>query len=269
MTNILRDTVWDSLVKFIFMAACAFSCQNSFAADKQKPFELFERTARTCGVGNCSSSHPSCCNVGGSFFCCTTVSKCSYETGDCESNFSGVMSTISNAAPNLFIKFENNKFNEQEIMNNLTTPEKTAFFYQQLAVVTSRAASFISGLQTATGKKQQSVTVNGTFWEAKGADPACGMEVAVQGHKAVFPPGSALCTDVCLNIPESTQIVGVELHASNGKDIGPGCKNGEECGVGWSKWWESPQRWGTKVCGHFKNWSHDMNRTATMIIFYK
>ena len=83
----------------------------------------------------------------------------------------------------------------------------------------------------------------------------------------------ALCAPVAVIVPKDAQVLGYRLMAGEASGGFGGCAPGADCGIGWSKFQAEPvvQRNEAMqaVTTIFMNWSHNRQRKARMIIFYR
>lgn len=97
-------------------------------------------------------------------------------------------------------------------------------------------------------------------------DPPCGESI----NGGILPPGYAHCVMPCVELPPGTKPIKVIMYAKNRHDSGyQECTSGSACPIWWSKWWSTPEIYEHKVCGHFKNWSHDTDRDIKMVVQYQ
>jgi hypothetical protein len=139
------------------------------------------------------------------------------------------------------------------------------------AFVALGSISFGASNGNATDVAERVVRLTGpvvphTVFQANGTDPPCGAIV----NGAVLPPGYASCANnFCVALPgdvgEVTKITMVASDRFGERE----CIGGNDCGIGWSKFWSSPEQHPDKICGHFKNWSHDRDRTPAFLVSYR
>jgi hypothetical protein len=91
-----------------------------------------------------------------------------------------------------------------------------------------------------------------------------------------YAKNGALCAPVVAVIPVNAQYVGYRLLATDAENgwVYTGCpSNGQDCAISWSKFQTVPLVKATEamktVNNIFMNWSHDRDRKAKMIVFYR
>jgi hypothetical protein len=109
-----------------------------------------------------------------------------------------------------------------------------------------------------------------TGFQVGDANAPCGTRI----NGATIPPGYAQCADpFCVDLPKDFgKIVSIQLYAKDHSGEKK-CDNveGVDCDIGWSRFWHSPEAQPEGkpiVCGHFKNRSHDRDRTPGFLVTY-
>jgi len=91
-------------------------------------------------------------------------------------------------------------------------------------------------------------------------------------HFSPYAKNGALCAPVIAVVPKDATVIGYRLYiAEQGGDFTQ-CPPGADC-IGWSKWQGEPVTQSNEAMqtatAIFMNWSHDRQRRARMIVFYR
>ena len=132
-------------------------------------------------------------------------------------------------------------------------------------LVAALAESQLPGISTYAGPLIDAATGEALHW----------IKSNIQGSAGEFlsqyTNPRANCQIVGLVIPKRAQVTGYKVFArDNYKD--EKCAIGNDCAGGWCKWTHDPETIETGsakfVYSTFKNWSHDRERAAKLVIFF-
>ena len=84
---------------------------------------------------------------------------------------------------------------------------------------------------------------------------------------------TANCQLICNIVPLEGEITDYAIYAGNTKEDLTRCEAGKDCPIGWSKFESTPITTATGSskthCVNFMNWSHDRDRVARLVTFFK